>query len=215
MGTRITPRLDLQRRTDDLGQYFIDFVQPNFIIEGRVEKQANRIATADPLWQIKAITLEGTERKTQYYDDGKYRGAWDQRLTYFTAPTDNGEILEEYAALFGLTKDGSNNVCTRVCGELSVTPARPVSVRYASVAINSATWTDLTVGFTNLIQLSVRNENTVLCRVNGDNTPPGFTGMPLPSEDERNYNDVASTFKLYAKCESGSVNLDVEGMQLA
>lgn len=198
MAHRGAAKVNIFRRVDESGILLTDYAAPNVIYEGRTPDQNTSVLNTK--WQIKKISLEGSIRKVEYADDEKYRAVWSDRATYFPNTPDNGETLPEYIDYLG--------------GQLLAGPPQ-----YAEVVVNATTWVELTAGFTELLQFSVRhndqgNQNRVV-RLRGDNVPAGIVGFPLEYEEERNYNDVGSTFVLYAKSESGTVTLDLEGLPIA
>lgn len=185
-------QVDIWRRSDENGIYLVDFAQPNLIYYGITPTQLT--ATDDCRWQIKRISLEGNIRRVDYANFQKYNNIWDDRASYFPAVPDNGEILPEYEEAF----------------PSSTTSQQILSQRTIKVTVNSTTWTELTAAFTDYKVVSVRNKTGVACVVNGDNTVIGVTGYPIDDDEELNYNEISSSFKLYAKSTGVDVDLDVE-----
>lgn len=186
-------QVDIWRRGDENGQVLVDYVQPNLIYIGITPLQPT--TGSETKWQIKRLSLVGTLKTVEYANHQKYNNIWNDRASLFPAPpiVDNGEVLPEYLQAFPDARDEA------------------VSQRYQLVInVNSTTWTELSAGFTNYNQLSVRNKSGVDCVVNGDNTGPGIVGYPLDDLEELNYNEISTAFKLYAKSTGVDVSLHVE-----
>jgi len=113
--------------------------------------------------------------------------------------------------------DANDNLCLRVCGETSITGSRAISGDFDEVTVGDSGWTDLTTSFTDILQLSVQNKSGVQCKVKAFSTAPtdGYVGMVLEDDEERNYNDLDTGFKVYARSSSGSVVLNVEVLRNA
>ena len=108
---------------------------------------------------------------------------------------------------------GDGTYCRQICGEVSVTGIRSgSSTVFAEIPINATGWTDLTASFTDPIVVSIQNKSVIQVKVNGDNTEPGYKGMVIEADEERNYNDLASGFQIYAKASSGTPTLFVEAI---
>jgi len=115
-----------------------------------------------------------------------------------------------------LLPKGDGTYCRQVCGEVSVTGIRSgASPRFAEVAINDSSWTDVTASFTDPIVVSIQNKSGVQCKVNGDPLTVGYVGMVIEDNEERNYNDLDAGFIVYAKSQAGAATLFVEAIESA
>lgn len=206
-------QVDIIRRTDGPGQYLLDFAQTNVMYEGRTPEQAT--LTSDHKWQIKRISQVAGVRKVEYANVEKYNVVWDDRASYFTpiAP-DATQILSEFSDSNVVTTNALGDVCFRVCGETSITGSRAVGGDFAEITVNDAGWTDLTTPFTDILQLSVQNKSGVQCKVSPVNTA-GYSGITLEDDEERNYNDLDTGFKVYGRAQTGTAILFVEVLKNA
>lgn len=82
--------------------------------------------------------------------------------------------------------------------------------RVTVVQVNSSTWTALPlVPLTDRNAMSVQNESDIKVKINYSDSVSGFEGMTIYGSGERYY-DVKDTITLYGKCETGTVDLNVE-----
>lgn len=85
-----------------------------------------------------------------------------------------------------------------------------VAGKHSVISINSATWTELTSSLSatrNLI--AIQNNTGQDIKINFDNSVAGFVGTRVADGSERAY-DVQGAIPIYAKCQTGTTNLDIE-----
>lgn len=116
-------------------------------------------------------------------------------------------------------EDANENVCVRVCGETSITGSRALSGDFDEVTINDSSWTDLTASFTDILQLSVQNKTGVQIKVRPTPTAvaptAGYEGIVLEDDEERNYNDLDTGFKVWGRSSAGTVDVFIEVLRNA
>lgn len=181
-----------QTRHQEIKLIKIDEPAANIRFTGRSDSM--RASDSDPVWQILLEYRVGDIVTSTYALMGSFTGRWDQRTTYFSSTTpDENSPLSDF-------QDGIQTTGLRVAGRVTI------------VALNSSTWTALpTTALSNRNAVAIQNEDTsIKVKVNYSNSVSGFTGMTIfPNGGERQYN-ISDNIILYAKCESGTVNVTVE-----
>jgi hypothetical protein len=123
------------------------------------------------------------------------------------------------AANLPVTTDINNDPCIRICGETSITGSRALTGDFAEITLSDSGWTDLTTPFTNILQLSVQNKSGTQIKVRPTPTAvaptAGYVGIVLEDDEERNYNDLDTGFKVWGRSSSGSVVVNVEVLRNA
>jgi len=79
------------------------------------------------------------------------------------------------------------------------------------VTLNAVTWTALPLTpLANRNAMAVQNDSATRVKLNYSSGVAGFVGMVVyPNGGERNY-DITDAILLYGKCESGTVDVNVE-----
>lgn len=79
-----------------------------------------------------------------------------------------------------------------------------------SVVLNTTTWTPLPpMPLANRNAINIQNYSGDDIVIQYDNTVPGFTGVLMRDQSERNY-DIRDTIPLYAKSKTGGATIVVE-----
>lgn len=83
--------------------------------------------------------------------------------------------------------------------------------RHTVVTVNASTWTPLPANaLSDRNAIAVQNNTATNVKLNYSNAISGYVGMTIRKNGGERQYDIKDTIILYAKSESGTVNLDVE-----
>lgn len=148
--------------------------------------------TSDAIWEIRRLErIPSGELISKYANASSFTNIWDNRASYFPAPSAPVPVPEVNVGSF--TPRGLN-----------------VSGRVTQVTLNATTWTALpATPLTNRNAMAVQNISTVEIRLNYAADIVGFQGMRLTGGQERQY-DIRDTIVIYGKARTGTATINVE-----
>lgn len=114
---------------------------------------------------------------------------------------------------FDLNNDGEVVVRTTLSGEVSgeFTPSGlRISGKVTEVVLSDTAWTALPpVALINRNAINIQNYSGTQIKLNFDPSIPGYTGVVVNDQSERNY-DIKDTILVYAKAEIGNPVIIIE-----
>jgi len=183
-----------QVRIDEIKLIKIDEPAANIRYIGR--SSSMRGTTAEPIWQILRQYRNGDIITSTYALMGEYKGVWDNRESYFDAAIpDNDNPLDGNIAVTGtFTPSG-----LRVAG------------RVTEVLLSTTSWTALPPGgaLDNRNAINIQNYSGDEIKLNFDPAEPGYVGIYLNDQSERNY-DIKDSIEIFAKAKTGGTILTIE-----
>lgn len=184
----------VQVRQQEIKLIKYDMPEVNIRYTGR--SSSMRALDSDPVWQILLEVRNGDITTSNYALMGEFKCRWDQRTSYFTAPTpDPSSPLGGTIAVTGtFTPTG-----LRVAGKIT------------QVLLSTTSWTALPPGgpLDNRNAINIQNYSGDEIKLQFDPTVPGYDGVYLNDQSERNY-DIKDTIQIYAKAKTGGSIITVE-----
>jgi len=183
-----------QVRTQEIKLIKIDEPEVNIRYIGR--SSSMRGTTSQPIWQILREYRNGDIITSTYALMGEFKGVWDNRESYFSpAIPDPDNPLDGNIAVTGtFTPSG-----LRVAG------------RVTEVLLSTTSWTALPPGgaLDNRNAINIQNYSGDEVKLNFDPDEPGYVGIYLNDQSERNY-DIKDSIQIYAKAKTGGTILTIE-----
>jgi hypothetical protein len=176
-----------QVRTDEIKLIKIDEPAANIRYIGRAYQFTS--SDSDNEWQILRQYRNGDVIVSTYAILGSFKAKWSERESYFDPAIPN----DAYPL------DGTISVT----GEFTPSGLRNAG-RVTEVLLSTTEWTALPPGgpLTNRNAINIQNYSGDEIRLNYSNTVPGFTGIILNDQSERNL-DIKQTIQIYAKARVG------------
>jgi len=172
----------------------IKYDTPEVNIRYTGRSKSMRALDSDKLWQIQLEYKVGDVVVSTYALMGEFSCTWNDRASYFPAPTpDAGNPLNGTLSVSGtFTTSG-----LKIAGLIT------------TVTINDATWTALPgTPLANRNAISVQNESAFQVRYNYNPLTVGYKGVRINADGER-FLDVTESIILYAKASPGSGSVDL------
>ena len=155
-----------------------------------------RAGESEPVWQILRQYRNGDIITSTYALMGEFKAKWSDRTSYFdVAIPDNDNPLDGNIAVTGnFTPSG-----LRVAGKIT------------QVLLSTTSWTALPPGgpLDNRNAINIQNYSGDEVKLQFDPTVPGYDGVYLNDQSERNY-DIKDTIQIYAKAKTGGSIITVE-----
>lgn len=184
-----------QVRIDEIKLIKIDEPAANIRYIGR--SSSMRGTEDQPIWQIMRQYRNGDIITSNYAIMGEYKCKWTERESYFTPPAipDDDNPLDGNIAVTGtFTPSG-----LRVAG------------RVTEVLLSTTEWTALppSGALDNRNAINIQNYSGDEVKLNFDPAEPGYVGIYLNDQSERNY-DIKDSIEIFAKAKTGGTILTIE-----
>lgn len=184
-----------QVRIDEVKLIKVDEPAANIRYIGR--SGSMRGTEDQPIWQIMRQYRDGDIITSNYALMGEFRAKWTDRESYFSPPA----IPNDAYPLDGTIS---------VTGEFTPSGLR-IAGRITEVLLNTTSWTALppTGALINRNAINIQNYSGDEVKLNFNPSEPGYIGIYLNDQSERNY-DIKDSIQIYAKAKTGGTILTIE-----
>jgi hypothetical protein len=183
-----------QVRIDEIKLIKVDEPEVNIRYIGRSDSM--RASDSDPVWQILRQYRNGDIITSTYALMGEFKCKWTERTTFFPAaiPDPDNPLDGNIAVTGTFTPSG-----LRIAGKVS------------EVLLSTTSWTALppSGALSNRNAINIQNYSGDEIKLNFDPLEPGYVGIYLNDQSERNY-DIKDSIQIYAKAKTGGAVITIE-----